>query len=107
MSTATVTRRSTVGFGYETSAKQTEYGLRVIETTKPYHIGTPKQVLDDIKNDRTYKSLQSGTYYTSAWFVKIDKRWHRLAYNQYSSIADLFQKNWRDELPDSIEVEIE
>lgn len=102
-----ITRRSTVGFGYETSAKQTEHGLRVIETTKPYHTGTPRQVIEDIKNDRTYKSLQQGTYYSTAWFVKVDKKWRRLVDPQYVGIADLFQKNYRDELPASITIEVE
>ena len=107
METVEISRRSTVGFGYETSAIQTDHGLRVIETTKPYHTGTPKQVIEAIKGDRTYKSLQQGTYYTSAWFVKVNKKWRRLVWDQYLGISDLFTPNYEGKLPDSILFEVE
>lgn len=107
MEVVKITRRSTVGFGYETSAVQTEHGLRVVETENPYHTGTPKQVLEDIKKDKTYKSLQQGTYYTSAWFVKVNKKWRRLVWDQWLSISDLFIPDYENKLPDWLSFEIE
>lgn len=80
----TITRRSKVGFGYNTSASQvwnksqTQSFLQVDETTRPYHTGTILSVQQAIQNDRTFQGLRSGTYYTSAWFVKINGQWRRI-----------------------------
>lgn len=82
---ATITRRTKIGFGYNAGCSQhwnesmTQSWLAPDETERPTHTGTIKQVLDDIESDRTFGSYKSGgTYYTTAWFVKLDGKWRRI-----------------------------
>ena len=80
-----VTRRSKVGWGYNTACSQkwnkdqTSSYLAVDTTSYPDHTGTIKQVLAAIEDDRGFQSIRSGgTYYTEAWFVKHGGKWHKV-----------------------------
>jgi len=75
----TVTRRTTVGFGYTSAVENDERGnLRVETTTAPDHTGTILQVEKAIESDRTLASFRSGTYYSTAWFIKINGEWRKV-----------------------------
>lgn len=77
--TITITRRSIVGFGYTSAAENDERGnLQVCKTVAPDHTGTIAKVQKAIESDRTLRSFQSGTYYSTAWFVKIGKTYRRI-----------------------------
>lgn len=79
MAKKVITRHSTVGFGYTSTAENDEHGkLRVCETTKPIHTGTISQVQKAIESDRTLHSFQGGTYYSRAWFVKVAGKWYKI-----------------------------
>lgn len=81
MTTVTITRRSrNIGWDFSTNVTDNgNGGWRIESPTKPYYIGTVKQVLDSINKDRTYASVKSGgTYYSTAWFVKVNKKWHKI-----------------------------
>lgn len=79
-----ITRRSKVGFGYNAGASQvwnksqTESRLEVDPTETPTHIGTFATVSKAIADDRTLRSFQGGTFYTTAWFVKVDGQWRKI-----------------------------
>lgn len=76
---ATITRKSKVGFGYTSAVENDERGnLQVSETTRPDHTGTILQVGKAIESDRTLASFRHGTYYSTAWFVKVDGRWMKI-----------------------------
>ena len=74
-----ITRRSIVGYGYTSACENDERGnLRVCATTEPVHTGTIKQVTKQIEDDRTLASYNSGTYYSQAWFVRVDGKWRKI-----------------------------
>lgn len=119
-----ITRRSIVGFGYNTNASQvwnksqTQSFLEVDEATAPYHTGTILSVIKFIDSDRTYQSLlRGGTYYTTAWFVKLDGKWRKIKNtdeNKYeldalTTLNDFSERDrtgrtyWRDEVTVEIE----
>jgi hypothetical protein len=91
--TVTINRRSIVGFGYTTSLENDERGKLVVSsTTKPDFAGTIKQVAAAINGDRTLKSISSGgTYYSTAWFVKLAGKFHRLVPRQAFNPSDLLR----------------
>lgn len=70
MSKITITRRTRkIGWGLNASPTPWEHGLYVEKPTRPDFEGTLKQVFDYINNDPFYKSLQTGTYHSTAFFV--------------------------------------
>jgi hypothetical protein len=76
---ATITRKSKIGFGYTSAVENDDFGnLRVCSTTRPDHVGTILQVNKSIQSDRTLASFQGGTYYSTAWFVKLNGKWNRI-----------------------------
>lgn len=115
-----ITRRSKVGFGYNSSCEQvwnnsmTQSWLQPMKTNKPDHVGTILQVEKSIEKDSTLRSFKSGgTYYSSSWFVKVDGKWHKIVddeenmYNfaQLTSEEDSYSgKNYRC---DFVVVEVE
>jgi len=114
----TITRKSKVGFGYTSAVENDERGnLKVSATTAPDHVGTILQVQKSIESDRTLSSFRSGTYYSTAWFVKIDGEWRKIKNtdeNNYN-LRDLTEKvpsysYGRDEMKysaDAVTVEVE
>lgn len=84
----TITRRSKVGFGYETQPTGND-PWSILPTTSPNHTGTVKTVLRKIEQDKYFESLQSGTYHTTAWFVRIGGYWRKLSEDNWQSPADL------------------
>ncbi len=103
----TVTRRSKVGYGYTSACERDERGNTVVcDTTKPYHVGTPRQVIAACDADRELQSYQSGgTYYSSAWFVRINGKWHRVVRDRAESVFDLF---WPPKyVANAVELEVE
>lgn len=80
----TITRRSKVGFGYNTSVEEvwnknmTQSWLQVRETTKPDITGTILTVCKEIQADNNFQSLRQGTYHTIAWFVKDNEVWRKI-----------------------------
>lgn len=103
-----ITRRSIVGFGYTSACENDERGnLRVCSTETPTHTGTARQVFEAIESDRTLASFSGGTFYTTGWFVKSNGAWRKLVSEQYANVGMLFEKNWRDELPAHVLVEVE
>jgi hypothetical protein len=81
----TITRRSTVGFGYEEACENDSRGdLVVCDVLRPCHSGTIKQVAAAIESDRTLASFKSGgTYYRVAWFVRVSGKWMKLINDEY------------------------
>lgn len=109
MTTVTITRRSrNIGWEYSTSVVDDGYGGWKIESpTEPYYIGTVKQVLDSIEKDRTFASIKSGgTYYSTAWFVKVNNQWHKVDTERGFHPAEIIATNWetKEYLNDSIEL---
>lgn len=100
----TITRRSKVGFGYNTIASQvwnksqTQSFLQVNETTRPDIVGTILTVEKEIQRDSTFQSLRGGTYYTTAWFVKIDGKWRKIIDSDENKwkLNELTMENDRD-----------
>jgi hypothetical protein len=87
----TLTRRSIVGYGFTSACEQDERGhLQVCDTTKPDYTGTIKQVMRKIEADRELKLYKSGgTYYSEAWFARINGKWAKLVWDQQYNPADL------------------
>ena len=80
-----ITRSSrNIGFGYTASARtgtnpDGSTFLYVPQPEHPFYVGTVKSIEKRIASDRDLESFRSGgTYYTSAWFVKVDGAWHRI-----------------------------
>jgi hypothetical protein len=115
MDTTTITRRTTVGFGYTSAVENDENGnLRVCETTRPYHTGTILQVNKHIESDRTLASFRGGTYYSTAWFVKLNGKWRRIVNSdhniyQLGNLSEKYQNSFGEMKygTDAITVEIE
>ena len=110
MATTKITRKTIVGFGYTSACENDERGnLRVCDTTAPYHTGTIKTVCEKMQRDRELQSYRSGgTYYTSAWFVKVDGQWRKITDPWFNSMADsLYYKTDGQYHEDEIDVEIE
>jgi len=118
--TITITRRSKVGFGYNAGASQvwnesqTQSFLQVDKATRPDHTGTILQVNKAISEDRTLASYRGGTYYTTAWFVKVRLRWRRIVnddHNMYELGKLTEEQKWYNGQPgytvDAVTVEIE
>lgn len=103
-----VTRRSTVGFGYTSTAEGDEHGnLRVCRTESPIHTGTPRQVIEAVQDDRTLASYRGGTFFTTQWFVRVAGTWRKVSDNQYQNIGMLFDKDIFGDLPKDILLEVE
>ena len=107
-----INRRTTVGFGYTSACERGKHGLQVCEVEAPDHIGTIGQVSEAIDNDRTLASFHGGTYYRTAWFVKVDGQWLRVRDEQYLMPLDLLEREDRSRASSpyeyqSIEVEVE
>ncbi len=112
MATAQITRKTIVGFGYTSACEQvwnksqTESYLRVRETTEPIHTGTVKSIAEKIERDRTLQSYRSGgTYYTTAWFVKVDGKFRKVIDELFSLKCD--ELYWDEYAKESVIVEIE
>ncbi len=114
--TITITRRSIVGFGYTSAVENDERGnLQVCETVAPDHTGTIAQVQKAIDEDRTLRSFQGGTYYSTAWFVKVAGKWRKINTSESRSSMYLPQNLLDEAHPDdnkkyyldSVNVEIE
>ena len=78
-----ITRRTIVGFGYNT--KPTGNATEIAPTERPDYTGTIKQVLEAIDADRTFASMRQGTYYTTAWFVKLNGKWRRVTADDHNT----------------------
>ena len=78
----TITRRSKLGFGYNTQPKNNDGYPEIESTNMPDYVGTIKQVVNMIDIDKTFQSVKSGgTWYTTAWFVKISGHWYKLDFS--------------------------
>ncbi len=87
-----ITRKTKLGFGYTSACEQAENGLRVCEVEKPDYTGTIKQMQEKIDSDRTLQSFRSGgTYYNTAWFVKINGKWQKIRW-EYPTIFNLTER---------------
>lgn len=74
----TITRRTKLGYDYNCDASHYDT-IGIPYPDKPYHVGTYNKVMDAIIHDRTRASIVSGgTYFSEAWFVKINGKWHRI-----------------------------
>jgi|WetSurMetagenome_2_1015567.scaffolds.fasta_scaffold298574_2 hypothetical protein len=106
MQTVKMTRRSKVGFGWNTCP--TGNGTQIKPTTSPDFVGTIKTVLHDKNTDPNYKSMQS-TYKTTAWFIKVNGKWHKILTEQmyFEDLVTEHYENRKEFLYDSIEIEIE
>jgi hypothetical protein len=110
MKTATVTRRSKIGYGYNSSCEEawnencSASWLRPISPTRPDHVGTPKTIFEKMDNDRTLKSFDSGgTVYAEKWFIKVGQVWKKVRDTCFTEkISMLYEYNL-----DTIEVDIE
>jgi len=73
-----VNLRSRLGWNYDTDASHyKEVGIPY--PTKPYHVGTYRQVCRAILHDRSYEAVTSGgTYHSTAWFARYQGVWHRI-----------------------------
>lgn len=89
--TMRITRSTKLGFGYTSACEQTENGLQVCEVDRPDYSGTIKTVSQKMENDRTLQSFHGGTYYNTAWFVKVNDAWKEISWT-YPSIFDLLTK---------------
>lgn len=69
-----LTRRSKLGWDYSTAV----IGNSVTVPEKPYFVGTFKSVSESIGSDRGFASL-GGTYYRTAWFVRVNGQWRRIS----------------------------
>lgn len=97
----TITRRSIVGFGYTSAVENDERGnLKVCDTVAPIHTGTIAQVQKAIESDRTLRSFQGGTYYSTAWFVKISGKWRKINTSESRSSMYLPQNLLDEAHPD-------
>jgi|GEM_PF-2712304 hypothetical protein len=91
--TVKITRRSKVGFGYTAGCEQYvgrdgSSGLVVSAVNVPDYEGTINTVCEQISRDRDLESFRSGgTYYRTAWFVKISGRWYRMTSNPSNNYA--------------------
>jgi hypothetical protein len=96
MTTATITRRTVLGFGYTASCEQvwnksqTQSSLQVCAVEKPDRTGTVRQLAEANLTDPALRSFASGgTCYNTAWFVKVDGKWRKIKRDQYQSPLDL------------------
>lgn len=110
--TIEITRSTKLGFGWSTSCKQTDTGLKVCHVEKPDYFGTLKTLTEKIHNDRNFQSL-GGTYYSSAFFVKVDGEWKEFVRDyQHENIYDLLTTKKETDidepgfLTDSVTVEL-
>ena len=85
-----VTRRTIVGYAVNTSPTQDAQGYHFDLPERPYWTGTLKTVGEQLSEDRYLNSLKSGgTYYSSAWFVKVNGTWMRATdWRQFSDETD-------------------
>lgn len=107
----TITRRSKVGFGYNTSITDDPDGWHIEPPTVPEHVGTIRQVAEALEEDRTLKSLQS-TFKVCAWFVRHKGTWLRVKDGQFWHPRDLLMtipKSWNSSgyIEDKITLEVE
>lgn len=104
-----INRRSkNIGFGYTAGVVQGEHGLFVPKPDYQYHTGTVKTILRDLQKDANYQSLQDGTIYTTAWFIKIDGIWYRVKKDQANHPIDiLLNMPGEGYVNDSITLELE
>jgi hypothetical protein len=75
MKTVKITRRSRIGFGWNTNP--TGNGTEINKTTSPDIVGTVRTVIAKKHTDRVYRSLQS-CYKTTGWFVRISGKWEKI-----------------------------
>lgn len=92
--TITITRKNrNLGFGYTSGCIQTPTGLKVADVEQPDYTGTVGQIMKAIADDRTLRSFESGgTYYNTAWFIKVDGQWRKIINEQYRGPGDLMQQ---------------
>lgn len=112
----TITRRSKIGFGYTANVENDERGnLVVCDVKRPDYTGTILSVQKMIASDRTLDSFRSGgTYYRTAWFVKIDGVWKRLVESDHNNYELSGLTEMRDNMfgesgyyQDAVTVEVE
>jgi hypothetical protein len=77
MTHVTITNRTVIGYGYNTSPRQTSTGYTFDYPTEPTHTGTIKTLSAKMRNDRTLQSLTT-TLYRSCYFAKYSGQWHRI-----------------------------
>ena len=109
MKTISAGRRSKFGFGYTAGCIQTENGLKVAEVDKPDYTGTVRQVLKMIKEARTLRSFQNGTYHRTQWFVKAGGKWMKINSTYgYQDPVDLlvYDNDYQMYLYDKIELTV-
>lgn len=92
MKTIVITWRSKLGWEYNTCSENDENGNWFIPLPdEPYYEGTYRQVCKNIQEDKTFASVQSGnTYFNRSWFVKYNKKWHRIIDNEKWQYQDLY-----------------
>jgi hypothetical protein len=112
MKTATITRRSKIGFGWNTNP--TGSGTEIHKTTSPDIVGTIRTVIDKKHSDRVYQSLQS-CYKTTGWFVRVSGKWEKInpsscvigdVENTLGQLCEEHYENKRLYMADAITVEI-
>jgi hypothetical protein len=98
MPTTTITKRTTVGFGYNASVEQcwnssqTQSWLQVCDVDEPTYTGTVKTVKKQLNGDRELRSYyNNGTFYRTAWFIKVRGEWRKVTDQWFSQkIDDLY-----------------
>lgn len=111
---ATITRRTIVGYGVNTSPSQAENGYYFEKPTSPMHEGTVNTISEKIDRDPFIRSL-TNTFYSRAWFVKVSGRWMRITNSsdelvwKFSQLTDKYENNHGDQvyMEDAIEVDVE
>ena len=100
MDTIKITRRSKVGYGYNTSCSQhwnedyTRSWLAIDPCDAIIHTGTIRQVLEDIRTDVTLDCILSGgAEYTHAWYIRSGGAWHEIAEGDEIKLINLIMRN--------------
>lgn len=106
MTTVTITRKSKIGFGYNTTP--TGNGTEIEPTTHPDYIGTIKTVLRQKRNCPNFNANRN-LYQTQAWFVKINNDWKKIdtsdswTLNQMEMLLEK-RSRWEGYVFDKVEV---
>ena len=75
-----LTARTKLGFGYSTSPNGTgPYGIHA--PTRPVHVGTYRQIMDALGNDRALKAFAGGTCYSRQWFARSGGGWVPISFD--------------------------
>jgi hypothetical protein len=109
---AKVTRRTIFGFEVNTTPTQDNPGYHFELPIAPRWTGTYKTLSDALRKDSYLNSL-TNTFHSSAWFVKVNGTWMRVANNQdfgyeIDRLHDRHDDPWdKSYFTDSVEIEVD